>query len=91
MDAIDRLMTRKEVADLLGFSVATLARRAWAGQDAPPFIKIGKTVRYRKSDVDAWIDRTTAASQPKKLRIEWQAVDDDGQAFGPVHVSHVGG
>jgi len=25
-------------------------------KNAPPFLKIGKAVRYRKSDLDAWLD-----------------------------------
>jgi predicted DNA-binding transcriptional regulator AlpA len=30
-------------------------RRMRGGADTPPYIKIGRTVRYRWSDVEAWL------------------------------------
>jgi len=54
---MDKLMTRKELAEMLGLSPATLARWKWAGEDSPPCIKIGKSVRYRREDVMEWLYR----------------------------------
>lgn len=47
---------RAEVAEYLGVPVSTLAY--WASyrpDDGPPFIKVGRRVRYRWADVDAWL------------------------------------
>lgn len=58
MEAImqDKLLTSKEAAPLLGVSVAFLERDRWAGARVP-FIKIGsRAVRYRLSDLNAYIE-----------------------------------
>jgi len=53
----DKLMTRREVAEMLGMQPNTLARWAWK-KEGPPFIKVGpKAVRYRRSEVMAWLWR----------------------------------
>jgi predicted DNA-binding transcriptional regulator AlpA len=50
------LMTRAEVAEYTGISLATLAR--WATENSGPrFKKAGSRVIYVKNDVLAWIDR----------------------------------
>jgi len=52
----DKLLTTKEAAPLLGVSVAFLERDRWAGARVP-FIKIGsRAVRYRHSDLLAYIE-----------------------------------
>jgi predicted DNA-binding transcriptional regulator AlpA len=56
MNDQDRLLTITEVADLLRKPVATL--RWWRHVGIGPYsFKIGRDVRYRESDVRAWIDR----------------------------------
>lgn len=56
---VEALFRPTEVAELLGVPVATLANWRCAGK-GPPFLKIGRHVRYRPGDVDAWIaDRVT--------------------------------
>lgn len=52
---MERLMTRKEVAKFLGVQPQTIARWKWAGQDSPPSITIGRSIRYRQSEVEAWL------------------------------------
>ena len=50
------LLTTKEAANYLCVSKAFLERDRWAGARVP-FIKIGsRAVRYRQSDLDAFID-----------------------------------
>ncbi|MCP2340199.1 helix-turn-helix transcriptional regulator [Actinomadura rupiterrae] len=51
----DRLGTIEEVAGFLGIPVATLYRWRQVGK-GPKARKIGKHLRYRSSDVHAWID-----------------------------------
>lgn len=58
MNATDHLLTPKEVADLLRVSPATL--EAWRQtQTGPKWVKLGEgkraPVRYRKSDIDAYL------------------------------------
>lgn len=54
--ATDRLLTVRDVADLTGQSVSTLNRaRVYGTSNAPPYTKIGRSVRYRLSTVQAWI------------------------------------
>jgi predicted DNA-binding transcriptional regulator AlpA len=52
------------VARLLGLSEITL--RKWRLQDrreGPPWIKCGKSVRYREADLQAWLSRQTVSGQ----------------------------
>ncbi len=52
----DKLLTTKEAAPILGISVAFLERDRWAGARVP-YIKIGsRAVRYRMSDLNAYIE-----------------------------------
>ncbi|MCW5608915.1 MAG: helix-turn-helix domain-containing protein [Nitrosomonas sp.] len=52
----DLLLTTKQAAQILGVSTAFLERDRWAGARVP-FIKIGsRAVRYRYSDLLAYID-----------------------------------
>ncbi len=52
----EQLLTTKQAAPILGVSVAFLERDRWAGARVP-FIKIGsRAVRYRYSDLLAYIE-----------------------------------
>lgn len=52
----DKLLTTKEAAPLLGVSEAFLERDRWAGAQVP-FIRVGsRAVRYRLSDLNAFIE-----------------------------------
>ena len=52
-----RLLTSKEAASLLRVSEAFLARDRWLGPTIP-FVKVGEhRVRYRRSDLEAYINR----------------------------------
>lgn len=49
-----RLLRPRELSELLGVPVGTLAN--WrSARTGPPFVKIGRHVRYRRGDVDEWI------------------------------------
>lgn len=49
-----RLLRPRELGELLGVPVGTLAN--WrSARTGPPFVKVGRHVRYRTSDVDEWI------------------------------------
>ena len=52
-------LTSKEAAEHLGYKEYTLRRAridgVLAGVKAPKYSKVGKTVRYQKSDLDSWV------------------------------------
>jgi Helix-turn-helix domain len=50
----DRLQPQSAAADYLGVQPATLERWRWRGV-GPRFIKIGRCVRYRRSDLEAFV------------------------------------
>ncbi len=56
----DRLITTKELAAMLSVSVDTLNKARMLRHDTgsfPAFLKVGKSVRYKLSTVNAWIAR----------------------------------
>ena len=53
---LDHLLNTQEAATILGVSKAFLERDRWAGARIP-FIRVGsRAVRYRLSDIDAYIE-----------------------------------
>jgi predicted DNA-binding transcriptional regulator AlpA len=54
LDSAQRLLTPKDLSDMLGVPVNTLYRWHYTG-DGPPRLHIGRHVRYRPVDVDAWL------------------------------------
>jgi excisionase family DNA binding protein len=53
--APDDLLTPLQLAEVLGISVRTLYN--WRSQrKGPPGFRVGSHVRYRRSDVEAWLD-----------------------------------
>jgi predicted DNA-binding transcriptional regulator AlpA len=53
-----RLYNSEELSDFLGSTPGTLAQWRFHGK-GPRFVKIGRNVRYRASDVNAWLDAQT--------------------------------
>ena len=58
MATTDELLTRQEAAELLTIQPQTLAVWAAARKNIS-FIKVGKSVRYRLSDLRAFLERQT--------------------------------
>jgi hypothetical protein len=57
----DALLKEQDAADLLVLSVRTL--QSWRMRLAgPPFVQVGRAVRYRRRDLIAWIDANTVGS-----------------------------
>ena len=49
------LMKENEAAKYLGMSLSWMQRSRWDGS-GPPFVKLNHAVRYRQSDLEAWIE-----------------------------------
>lgn len=60
----DRLLNRAEVHTMFGLTQRFLEVSAVRG-NGPPMVKIGRSVRYRVSDLRAWIEarRVNSTSQ----------------------------
>lgn len=52
----DKLLTLQEVAEYLGVPPATLYQWRYRGE-GPSGYKVGRHVRYRVSDVEAWLEQ----------------------------------
>jgi excisionase family DNA binding protein len=55
------LWTAQDVATYLGVTVQTLYDWRLRGS-GPPVMKVGRHLRYRESDVMAWLDKKTSAA-----------------------------
>lgn len=51
----DTLFAQSTVAAVRDCSIATIERDRWIGTGVP-FIKMGRSVRYRKRDIRAWLE-----------------------------------
>lgn len=58
-DKQNKLLTRKEAAEYLGLSEGTLAVWKTTKRYPLPLIKVGRSVRYRQSDLDKFLDDMT--------------------------------
>ena len=57
------LIDTNELARRTGVSAITWARRRCQGEPhTPPYLKIGRSVKYRWSDVEAWLERCQRSS-----------------------------
>jgi len=61
MDVVKRALSEIETAEYIGMSRSFLRQSRMEGNrenrtPAPPFIKIGRAVRYMKDDLDNWLD-----------------------------------
>lgn len=57
-----KLLTPDEVSNLLGVKKHTLAVWRSSGRYNLPFIKAGRLVRYRQSDIERFLDNQTGIS-----------------------------
>lgn len=58
-----QMLTPDEVARALGIPTSRLARwRASSPSRGPRWVKLGRDVRYRREDLDAWIAAAAAAA-----------------------------
>jgi excisionase family DNA binding protein len=56
----ERLLTARELADLLGFQAGTVVD--WAEAGTVPAFKIGGRLRFRESEVLAWLEERRLAT-----------------------------
>jgi excisionase family DNA binding protein len=59
MQTSNELLSRAQAATYLGVRKSTLAAWACLGRNDLPMIKVGRLRKYRKADLDAFLDRNT--------------------------------
>jgi hypothetical protein len=71
------LLIEKEAADYLRISAAFLrhARRHHAG---PVFLRIGRAIRYRRADLDAWLEERRVPGADVERLARARAAGRDG-------------
>ena len=61
--ASDKLLTRAEAGKYLGLCPQTLAVWAITGRYSLPMVKVGRSVRYRQSDLNEWLRGRTVGGK----------------------------
>ena len=59
MEQGDRLLTVQELAEYLGVPVATLYQWRYR-REGPKGFRVGRHLRYRWSEIEAWVERQMA-------------------------------
>jgi excisionase family DNA binding protein len=54
--ALEAMLKPQDVAEFLGVPVATLYRWRYEGE-GPRAVRVGRHLRYRPAEVEAWLDR----------------------------------
>ncbi len=55
---MEQLYTPAQVSEALGVSVKTLEKWRWERRNLP-YVKLGTAVRYKESDLTAWLGANT--------------------------------
>ncbi len=65
----DRLLTTREVAAFLGLSPETVLRR-WRAGELPGYRLGSNVLRFRESEIEAWLEGTRATRALVSIREE---------------------
>lgn len=57
--ALAELLTTRQAAELLQVRPATLEQWRWRGVCGPRYVAVGRSIRYRRSDIDAYLESRT--------------------------------
>ena len=64
----ERLVSARELGELLGFSSATIVD--WAEAEKLPSFRIGGRLRFRPSEVEQWLEERRRGPRPGPRRLE---------------------
>jgi excisionase family DNA binding protein len=65
----ERLLTTRQVADYLGVSPETVLRR-WRSGELPGYRLASNVLRFRESEIEAWLESCTRPGRSIALRNE---------------------
>jgi len=54
--SMEKLLSPKQLADALGIAEQTIYNRHSKGGNLPPLLKVGNLLRFKPSEVDAWLE-----------------------------------
>ena len=60
-----KVVTEKVAAEMIGLSVKTLQNHRYLGLP-PTYVKLGKSIRYRVADLQAYLDECTVMPREEK-------------------------
>lgn len=66
--SVPEVLTPQEAADLLRTNVASLAQLRYGG-GGPHYVKLGRSVRYRRTDIQAFLDGNTYERTDKAVAL----------------------
>ncbi|MDZ4723378.1 MAG: helix-turn-helix domain-containing protein [candidate division Zixibacteria bacterium] len=61
---MEKLLNPDEMAAMLGVRTSTIYQ--WTHRKFIPFVKIGKLIRFRQSDVKDWLDKKSSSGRPTR-------------------------
>ena len=59
------LLTTAEAAEYLGTTVGTMEVWRCVKRYALPYVRVGRLVRYRRADLEAWLASRTVSGAPE--------------------------
>ncbi|MDA8149822.1 MAG: helix-turn-helix domain-containing protein [Nitrospiraceae bacterium] len=62
----DKLLSNRDAALFLGIAETTLPRWRWAGI-GPGFLRVGRSIRYRLSDLENYLAERSVSTSDQKL------------------------
>lgn len=68
MDFQNVLLDNESAAEFLGVSPTTLPRWRWAGT-GPAYLKVGRSIRYRRSDLEKWLAGRLVSTKDQTLEL----------------------
>ena len=63
MDSSAMYLTESQVSVLTGFSRSSLQQHRWLGKGIP-FIRVGRTIRYEKTEIQAYLEKFRVQTKP---------------------------
>lgn len=63
---MEKLLTARQVSELLEVKVSTVYD--WISRGRIPYVKVGRLVRFKKTDIFRWIETHTVRPKPSSLQ-----------------------
>lgn len=76
------VLNTSEAAQTLGLAVTTLEKLRVHG-GGPRYVKLGRAVRYRNSDLESWLDDRLRASTSEKQSLDFSRANGSSTRQGP--------
>ncbi|MGZ9982115.1 helix-turn-helix transcriptional regulator [Bordetella bronchiseptica] len=64
---MEKILTSDQLAAVLGLSVQTLYNRRTRREPLPPYVKVGRLLRYEQAEVHAWLASQREAQHVRKV------------------------